>query len=780
MATSPYGPNTPYNPSNPFNPLNLPVGKMTHAQYQYYQQGTLGNIPDPKPQLPVSSDDNQQQTPPASQNGNANVTSTIYPNVLRDFVSFNPVIALQVTNIANYNAMISNQLYDPSKWNTICQSGGVGPAKATGFPPGQTQYFSRDLYIDDVTVNTICGLNQENRGSNATEVDFTITEPYGMDLIEQLYDYCHLALGEKNYCQLPYMLKISFQGFQQDGSLLSAETATKYIPIHLLNMDIKLNNMGATYKVSAIAYNEMADTEKYGRIPSTIEVGTETSPSNANSSIIIGPTVTENSSAVQGGLVHNYTDALAAVLNKIQQDLPSKDITPKVLVPDTYVFQFASGSGIDDIGQYFFLDEIWDDPDNPPVAQDAPMGAPALVGNQLNLNVLSENTLKYAVNHTTGQTGSGAVTYIKGGKVTFNAGSSIKDCLNTLIINSTYVTSQITSYNNMLTQLNTAISASSNPASDTSIQSMIAKIQNTPLNWFTVTTSMQPGPYDAGRQTLSQTIIYTISPYVIMNCRSLSSPTANPITRTLKEYDYMFTGKNTEVLDFQLNFNNAFITYAQFNNQSKTQGTGNKMPDKPQVPPASQTASSTSFALQSASSPQQDGRSTVVISSSNKMAQGVGTITPERNQAADVASTIYSVGDQIELDMTIQGDPDFIKQDGIFLQYNTSNTYSHTGQGKPGGILFNTGEIYANVNFKVPQDLNQTTGTMDLTFNGDSNNYKRNVFSGQYRIMTVMNKFSRGHFTQQLNCIRYNPRDFIVGSTTTTNNNAAPVITSTT
>jgi hypothetical protein len=666
--------------------------------------------------------------------------------------------------------MIGNQLYDPSAWNTICKSGGVGPDKATGFNSGTTQYFSRDLYIDDVTINTICGLNQENRGSNATEVEFTITEPYGMDLIEQLYDYCHQALGEKNYCQLPYLLKITFQGYTDDGTLLTIDSSTKFIPIHLLNMDIKLNNMGAVYKVSAIAYNEMADTEKYGRIPSIIEVGTQSSSNNANSSIIINSSVTENSAPSNGGLVHNYTDALAAVLNKIQQDLPNKDITPKVLVPDTYIIQFSSSTEIGDIGQYFFLDEIWDDPTNPPVAQDAPMGAPSFTSNQLNLNILSENTLKYAVNHTTGETGGGAVTYIKGGKITFNAGSSIKDCLNTLIINSTYITSQITSYNEMLSSLNTAIASSLTPTTDTTIQSLITKIQNTPLNWFTVTTSMKPGPYDAGRQTLSQTIIFTISPYIIMNCRSLSAPTANPISRTLKEYDYIFTGKNTEILDFDLNFNNAFITYAQFNNESKTQGTGNKMPDSPQVPQTNQTSRNTTYALQSASSPQQDGRSTVIISSSNKMGQGVGTITPERNQAADVASTIYSIGDQIELNMVIQGDPDFIKQDGIFLQYNNSNTYIQHGQGKPGGILFNTGEIYANVNFKVPQDIDISTGVLDLAFNGDPSNYKRNVFSGPYRILQVTNKFTRGHFTQQLNCIRYNSRDFIVGTINTANN----------
>lgn len=717
------------------------------------------------PTITLNSDD-ANPVSVVNSTGNDAVSSIIYPNVLRAYASFNPVISLQVTNIANYNSMINNQLYNASQWNTICQTGGVGPNKANGFIGGTTQYFSRDLYIDDVTVNTIVGMSQESRGSNATEIEFTIVEPYGMDLIEQLYDYCHDALNEPNYCQLPYLLKISFQGFQQDGSQLTIDGATKYIPIHLISMDIKVTNVGAVYKVSAVAYNEMGDTEKFGRIPSTIEVGTQGANVTSN--------VTESSVAVQGGTVHDYTDALAAVLNKIQQDLPNKDITPKILVPDTYVITYATN--VDDIGQYFFLDEVWNDPENPPVSHDAPMGTPTNSGNQFDLTAYGQNVLKYAVDPTTGEAGSGAVTYIKGGKVTFNSGSSIKDCLNTLVINSSYITSQISAYNNALSALNQSIAGSSNPSSDTSIQSQISQIQNTPLNWFKIVVTTQPGAYDAGRKSYSQTITYTIQPYVVMNSRSLSAPTGNPIPRTLKEYDYMFTGNNTEVLNFDLNFNNAFITYAQFNNQTKIQATGGKMPDKAQVPNSVSTQKNTSYALQSASSPQQDGGSTVIVSSSNNMGSGIGTITPERNQAADIASTIYSVGDQIELNLTVMGDPDFIKQDGIFITSNVNATYSNVGQGKPSAILFDTGEIYANVNFKVPQDINLSTGVLDLAFQGDATNYKRNVFSGQYRILQVTNKFNKGTFTQELQCVRYNSRDFTIGSTsgTTTGTTTSP------
>ena len=94
-----------------------------------------------------------------------------------------------------------------------------------------------------------------------------------MDFIEQLYDYCNLALGESNYCQIPYMLMIEFRGWKDDGSNELVPNTTKHIPIHLLSMDIKVNNMGAIYKISALPFNELSTTEQYGRISSDVQIG---------------------------------------------------------------------------------------------------------------------------------------------------------------------------------------------------------------------------------------------------------------------------------------------------------------------------------------------------------------------------------------------------------------------------------------------------------------------------------------------------------------------------
>jgi len=160
--------------------------------------------------------------------------------------------------------------------------------------------------------------------------------------------------------------------------------------------------------------------------------------------------------------------------------------------------------------------------------------------------------------------------------------------------------------------------------------------------------------------------------------------------------------------------------------------------------------------LQTISSTISNGQQKKPVSASNKNPMGVGAITPERNQAADIAATIYAVGEQIQLDLSIYGDPDYIRQDGIFINPISSDAFivpSSTSTVR--GILFNSGEVYANVNFKIPQDINLNTGLLDLSFQGDATNYRRNVFSGQYRVITVVNKFDKALFTQQLNLVRY-------------------------
>lgn len=711
-----------------------------------------------------TDDQNQNST---VNNSSVDNSSPIRINPLTYYASYTPLISFQVTTPDNYNTMMQEveskgyQAYDASKWNVICQSGGVGPNKVS---VGDKKFFVRDLFIDDFEMHCVVGQNQQNRGSNVTDVSWTINEPNGMDLIEELWDYCK-ALGESNYLQLPYLLKISFRGYADDGTNVIIDELTKYIPIHLLNMEIKLHSTGAIYKVSAIPYNEMPNTEAFGRIDADIETW--------------------------GTTIFDFCGFLSWKLNQHQLNYTKRDEMGNLAQQYADEYEIISlpltinGTNIN-IAENWVVNPARKGGDFAP--KDSKMGAPVSIGTKTNINTIASNTINNlhinpnsvtqttanvqhndGTNTTTTNTSvtssDGSATFstyevvdnnvIGENAIRFNAGSSILDCINSIVINSNYITPQITNYNNKIKDiLNVANNIGPDANSNAGIQQLIKELDY-PFQWFIITTRTEllKNKYDRIRNCNAAKYTYCIQPYMIDNAKILSIPNGNPSTRIVKEYDYILTGKNTEILNLDLEFKTSFITYAQSNIITKQQGSGAAVPAKDQT--SDVTYKPSPALLVSKSTPIGNGHLYLPAPSSNKNSGMVGEQTPHRNMASDIASTIYAPAEMLDVKLTINGDPDYIKQDGIFLR--PSATSELTPFDKNGGIQYNCGEIFMNLNFLVPRDINQSTGLMIAADTGDqtSVSYKRNVFSGNFRILEITNKISKGIFTQELQTIRY-------------------------
>jgi len=686
-------------------------------------------------------------------------TSNILPNLLNVYTSYTSLISLQVTTPQLHAKMVQSQTYIPDDWSTICQSGGVG---ANRVAVNGTQFFVRDLFIDNFEMQTILGQNQENRGSNATEISFTINEPNGMDLIEELYDYCK-AIGEYNYCQLPYLLKIFFKGYKDDGTATSVPGTTKYIPIILTNIEIKANNTGAIYTVTAIPINEMGLTEAAGRIDSTIET--------------------------TGNTVQDFCNAISYVLNKHQKEYVSKQI---YAVEDQYEItclpQISTeiSNGNIDIGSNWVINPVYSNTTQVP--KDAPMGEPSSTDNHTNLKALASNWAQYLGNsntikttvttannssnissvsgsETTETTTNGSTTFVNKvwfnangtssghNIIRFNAGSSILDCLNTLLISSKYITDQIEKFEKKVKNIVEMANSIGTGASDNVGVKEAIKQLRYPFLWFTITPVTTLLGYDNIREKYAAKYQYLITPYIIDNAKIMNVPNQYPELRVIKKYDYILTGKNTEILTFDLDFKTVFLTYAQTNKDTKQQGTGASSPADTDTSPQNTYSVVNSGTIISA------GHFTSASPNSPKTLVSTGDQTHVKNSAADVASTIYAPAEMLSINLNVNGDPDYIRQDGIFLLAASGNTlepYHYESTGSPAGIMFNSGEIYMELNFLIPRDLDQSSGTivkLDLT---DKVQYKRNMFSGYFRVLTASNKINHGVFTQELQAIRFN------------------------
>jgi hypothetical protein len=102
----------------------------------------------------------------------------------------------------------------------------------------------------------------------------------------------------------------------------------------------------------------------------------------------------------------------------------------------------------------------------------------------------------------------------------------------------------------------------------------------------------------------------------------------------------------------------------------------------------------------------------------------------------------------INVKLKIIGDPDFIKQDDVYTNPGMLN-YSNKDVLANGSIAMDHSEIFCQITFLTPVDVDESTGLMAY-----DTKYKSNKFSGLYKILTVSNEFSKGQFVQTLECIK--------------------------
>ena len=107
-------------------------------------------------------------------------------------------------------------------------------------------------------------------------------------------------------------------------------------------------------------------------------------------------------------------------------------------------------------------------------------------------------------------------------------------------------------------------------------------------------------------------------------------------------------------------------------------------------------------------------------------------------------------GDMIVLDLTILGDPEFIKQDDIL--HRVSDTKGTAKQN--GSLITDKGELYINLKFRMVDDPDHETGLRLTERNIPNQTYDKSAFDGIYRITTIDNSFADGSFKQVLTIIR--------------------------
>ena len=245
--------------------------------------------------------------------------------------------------------------------------------------------------------------------------------------------------------------------------------------------------------------------------------------------------------------------------------------------------------------------------------------------------------------------------------------------------------------------------------------------------------------FDRKRGVYAKKIIYKVMPYYVYGKNNPKTGQAPVQLRGhSKEYNWLFTGKNDDVLDIDLNFN--LMYFKVFEKKATERAlleSGAQVPTEPQY----------------ATSSGQDTSSGMVY----KQTTGSTTTAAARGPKPDAVAEYFDqelnspdLADLVKLDMSIIGDPDFIAQDRSVRPKGTdvdaaNNGYVDGDVNK--GISIDVDGVYVKLNFRTPRDYDDNSGLMALT-------QEQVMIGGMYQLIRVESEFEGGKFTQKLNMVR--------------------------
>lgn len=632
------------------------------------------------------------------------------PNPLDSYANYTYGLSLHAMRIEKFNeVVVKGKPYFTNDDSVLIASGG---RRSENFK--RNPYFTTDFYIENLKMTTIIGHNSRSRGTNAIELSFTIIEPLSLSFVERLLNVAE-SYNIPNWDQMIFMLQIDYFANSDQGDLVTpVPDQTKYIPIKLIDMEIKASTKGAEYRVNAIPAGHMALLESSATTPVIFEVLAENIGeffSSKGTDVFSGfnpdggRTVDSNRNDQGRASTPEFEVGVGIPrVNRLPNSATtsaSQNRTPTITI---YSFQDALNSY-----QKLLVNKKYQThADEYKFVVDKEIADCKIIHSNKS-NPTSNLGLSNKKNDNTNLDTTRELTRI-------NAGTSILDVVNQIIRNSSYFT-------NIVKQ-----------ATEATRQ----EILEDPTQVYKVLCEVEFKEWDKKRNKYQKIITFYIKTFDYYNTKSNYAKKSVPKT-WVKEYTYMYTGTNQSVMDFSIDFNTMFLTsVTAFANKKASALVNQENEDTNEI---EQSGGQT---RQLQVNRQQPRVALTDVSSTSS-----SVLNEEVVAANDFYKSMMtsSRGDMINVDLKIHGDPEFIKQDSVFFSPSVASTGVTVGS-EAGSLNMDASEIFCNLIFRTPEDIDQNTGLYEF---GPKN---KNVFSGIYKIIQVTNNFERGVFTQNLELIR--------------------------
>lgn len=646
------------------------------------------------------------------------------PNVLSAYASYDYIISLSPMGFKDIN--FPDTTYKAGKiLPIICKTGSIDPNNRI-----QTQYGKYEFYIDNLKFDTKIGPHS-TKTTNVMTVQFDVIEPYSLGTFILALQTASYKAGFKNWRDAPFLLTVEFRGNKENGTMGVISGTTRHIPIKFTTIGFKANEQGSQYAVNAYAVQTQALTVEHASLK------TDTN--------IKGRTVQE--------VLQTGDQSLQAVVNRRLQELVENKT---VAVADTVLITFpkqlesaTAAAAASTSSQSATVD---------PTLQSNAKSVFEKLGVVIQNKVTKEYVQKDGDVNEIGVCSMGYSMSNQGDK-TCTAESAV--LLNDVWVRGNVVSDptegslRFTQDTDIPTVINQVLLQSGYPEIALASVNEDDKGMKT---WWRIDTQVYYVETDENLKktgTYPRIIVYRIVPYKARDRVTSSNQPKKGYDvikkQVVKSYDYIYTGKNSEVLKFDIDFS------VNFSNVLAADG-GLHSIDIVQAESTDEQASKPKTMLQLLTgilpAAEQGATTTQTKNTGTNFddREGGGGTEKAANRAARVWHNAFSnPNDMININMEVYGDPFWIANSGQG-NYTSKPVFGVKDLNVDNTVNWQTSEVDILINFKSPLDINQATGLYNF---GTSAQVAPTIgFTGLYCINLVTNHFRQGTFRQTLKGFR--------------------------
>jgi hypothetical protein len=607
-------------------------------------------------------------------------------NPLRNYSSVTYIVslyALPPKALADFNRMGK---WDTSKMELLIQTGGINPEKGQV----RNRFFNYDFTIDDLEIHTLINTKETQYASNAIDFKFKVYEPYSMTFVTRLAEVQKQLSAELGLqieqptkaLAAPLLLVVKFYGYDKDGNIVNTSGTT--------SAPLATNSgNGAFERAFPIFINKL--TFKLENRTTVYDINAKSV--NMQTAFGLKRGIIDGDTDINAETVEDAVKQLLETFNKKQQELSSGP-NRKQEIPDEYSYKILSPL----IAEAFVTDQ----------GEVKSRTGMLPVKSSVDSNV--KNSAKsYPVNRAKRN-------------IHFASGTPILKALDAIIAQSTFIGDSLV-----------VIDEEADPAQEGD-KTAYTNPNPKQLYWYNITPQViMKEQHDNIRNDYAYKVEYIIQPYRIPYVKTVSANNFTSYPGPHKEYNYFYTGENTEIINYEQQYNLLYYL----------------------------AASSTTDAPIKNNDP--------AVSSAAKPVTGASPLAKESNKnevVGNIMTFLYSPGDQIKAQIRILGDPDYLMPS---IATPSIITEADRFYGPDFTINPNSGQVFIEIEFNQVEDYGSIPdGRLGrekindglLNPNGDIQfwDYPRDVKSLAqnkviYIVTQVISKFSRGTFTQDLKTI---------------------------